>query len=94
MDVICHYKLAVWVLKTSRTIIDRRGRSKGEGEEKTFSFSFIVYRETFVWGLKIGNPGCHFPRFGVYLFRDSTVQLFLSQNPRNCCTSVGTVQTS
>ena len=46
------------------TIIDRRGRSKGEGEEKTFSFSFIVYRETFVWGLKIGFRGVIFSGSG------------------------------
>ena len=50
------------------TIIDRRGRSKGEMEEKTFSFSFIVYRETFVWGLKIGFRGVIFSGSGcIYL---------------------------
>jgi hypothetical protein len=30
-------------------------------------------------------PGCHFPRFGVYIFGDSTVRLFLSESSRNCC---------
>jgi hypothetical protein len=39
-------------------------------------------------GSKDRIPGCLFPRFGVYLCSVSTVQLYLSQNPRNSYTSV------
>ena len=78
------------------TLLTPRGRRKGQGEgEKTFSFSFIVYRETFVWGLKIGFRGVIFPGSGcIYL---ETVQYGC------CCLKIpeivadiyiGTVQTS
>ena len=69
------------------TLLDRRGRSKGEGET-AFSpagtrgeFNFYSLRRKNCLGSKDRIPGCHFPRFGVYLFRDSTVQLFLSKIP-------------
>ena len=40
------------------TLLSPRGRRKGE---TAFSFSFIVYRETFVWDLKIGFRGVTSP---------------------------------
>ena len=41
------------------TLLSPRGRRKGQ--ETAFSFSFIVYRETFVWGLRIGFRGVSSP---------------------------------
>ena len=44
------------------TLLTPRGRRKGQGEgEKTFSFFFSVFIETFVWGLKIGFRGVTSP---------------------------------
>ena len=80
------------------TLLTPRGRTEGQrqgqgqGEETAFSpagtrgeFNFYSLRRKNCLGSKDRIPGCHFPRFGVYLFGDSTVQLFLSENSRNCC---------
>ena len=71
------------------TILTPRGRTEGQGEKTFAAFAvqvvFMDYIEKLLfWGSKDRIPGCHFPKFGVFLFRDSTGQLFLSENSRNC----------
>ena len=74
------------------TLLDPRGRRKGE---TAFSFSFIFYRETFVWGLKIGFRGVIFPGSGCIYWETVQYGCFCLKIPEivtDIC--VGTVQTS
>ena len=63
------------------TLIYPRGRSKGE---TAFSFSFIVYRETFVWGLKIGFRGVSSPGSEVSLPQVRSVFIFTQKVQYSC----------
>ena len=78
------------------TLLTPRGRSKGQGQGETaFSFSFIFYRETFVWGLKIGFRGVIFPGSGCFYVETVQYSCFCLKIPEIVADIyIGTVQTS
>ena len=87
-------RLVTLLTPHGRTEGQRQGQGQRQGE-KTFSFSFIVYRETFVWGLKIGFRGVIFPGSGCIYLETVQYGCFCLKIPEIVADIyIGTVQTS